>query len=124
MNHAEPAAADSSTDLKNKTLLVISSPNPKKKFIYQRLKELGSKMILMSSEANWVTKLTDGFVECDPLDEVACMAKVEEPRQDAEDRRRHHLLGKRGAAVRHARPAFRLDRPHAAGRPSTHEINT
>lgn len=78
MNHAEPVAAEPSADLKNKTLLVISSPNPKKKFIYTRLKELGSKMILMSSEANWVSKLTDGFVECDPLDEVACVAKVEE----------------------------------------------
>ena len=78
MNHAEPAVADPAADLKNKTILVISSPNPKKKFIYQRLKELGSKMILMSSEANWVSKMTDGFVECDPLDEVACVAKVEE----------------------------------------------
>ena len=78
MNHAETAAPDAPADLKTKTFLVISSPNPKKKFIYQRLKELGSKMILMSSEANWVSKMTDGFVECDPLDEVACVAKVEE----------------------------------------------
>ena len=35
-------------------------------------------MILISSEANWVSKLADGFIECDPLDEVACVAKVEE----------------------------------------------
>ena len=117
MNHAEPAVIDPAADLKNKTLLVISSPNPKKKFIYQRLKELGfSKMILMSSEANWVSKITDGFVECDPLDEVACMAKIEELVK-TEDRRRYHLLGKRGAAVRDPRAALRLDRPHAAGRP-------
>jgi D-alanine-D-alanine ligase len=79
MNHADHAVAEHpSVDLKTKTLLVISSPSPKKKFIYQRLKELGPKMILMSSEANWVSKITDGFVECDPLDEVACVAKVEE----------------------------------------------
>jgi D-alanine-D-alanine ligase len=81
MNHAEAPAAPAAAphpELKTKTLLVISSPSPKKKFIYQRLKELGPKMILMSSEANWVSKLTDGFVECDPLDEPACVAKVEE----------------------------------------------
>ncbi len=70
----EPTAAD----LKSKTLLVISSPNPKKKFIYTRLKELGPKMILLASEENWVSKLADGFLQADPLDEVACAAKVEE----------------------------------------------
>lgn len=79
MNNAEAAAPSAEpVDLKTKTFLVISSPNPKKKFIYQRMKELGAKMILVSSEANWVSKLTDGFIECDPLDEVACVAKVEE----------------------------------------------
>ncbi|MDE2491871.1 MAG: ATP-grasp domain-containing protein [Elusimicrobia bacterium] len=81
MNHAEtaaPAAEAAPSDLKSKTLLVISSPQPKKKFIYNRLKELGPKMILISSEANWVSKLADGFIEADPLDEVACAAKVEE----------------------------------------------
>lgn len=80
MNTAETAAPvePQTSDLKSKTLLVISSPQPKKKFIYTRLKELGPKMILISSEANWVSKLADGFIECDPLDEVACAAKVEE----------------------------------------------
>src|SRR5246127_489025 len=80
MNTAETAAPvePSSTDLKSKTLLVISSPNPKKKFIYTRLKELGPKMILLASEENWVSKLADGFLQADPLDEVACAAKVEE----------------------------------------------
>ncbi len=83
MNHADAAAAPApaetaSPDLRSKTLLVIASPQPKKKFIYQRLKELGPKIILIASEANWVSKLADGFIEADPLDEVACAAKVEE----------------------------------------------
>jgi D-alanine--D-alanine ligase len=80
MNTAETAqpVEPSSTDLKSKTLLVISSPQPKKKFIYTRLKELGPKMILLASEENWVSKLADGFLQADPLDEVACAAKVEE----------------------------------------------
>jgi len=80
MNTAETAAPvePTSADLKSKTLLVISSPQPKKRFIYNRLKELGPKMILLASEENWVSKLADGFIECDPLDEVACAAKVEE----------------------------------------------
>ncbi|HAZ07748.1 MAG TPA: hypothetical protein DCZ01_04310 [Elusimicrobia bacterium] len=80
MNQAEIVAPVESggSDLKSKSLLVISSPSPKKKFIYQRLKELGPKMILISSEANWLSKLADGFIEADPLDEVACTAKVEE----------------------------------------------
>jgi carnosine synthase len=80
MNHAEaPVTSDpNNSDLKTKTLLVISSPQPKKKFIYTRLKELGPKMVLISSEPNWVSKMADAFIECDPLDEVACAAKVEE----------------------------------------------
>ncbi|MBI4371258.1 MAG: ATP-grasp domain-containing protein [Elusimicrobia bacterium] len=80
MNSAEsPAAAEpAALDLKTKTLLVISSPNPQKRFIYTRLKELGPRMILISSEANWVSKLADEFIEADPLDEPACIAKVEE----------------------------------------------
>lgn len=81
MNHAEPTPAvvdGPHPDLRSKTLLVISSPQPKKRWIYHRLKELGPKTILISSEANWVSKLTDDFVEVDPLDEVAAVAKVEE----------------------------------------------
>ena len=80
MNTAETAlpVEPSSTDLKSKTLLVISSPQPKKKFIYNRLKELGPKIILLAAEENWVSKLADGFLQADPLDEVACAAKVEE----------------------------------------------
>jgi D-alanine-D-alanine ligase len=80
MNTAEttPPVEPGTADLKSKTLLVISSPSPKKKFIYTRLKELGPKMILISSEENWVSKLADGFIAADPLDEVACVAKVEE----------------------------------------------
>jgi D-alanine--D-alanine ligase len=80
MNPAEAAAPVDAAplDFKSKTLLVISSPQPRKRWIYTRLKELGPKMILIASEANWVSKLADGFIEADPLDEVACAAKVEE----------------------------------------------
>ncbi|MEK7388533.1 MAG: ATP-grasp domain-containing protein, partial [Elusimicrobiota bacterium] len=78
MNNTEPEIADPLADLKNKTLLIISSPNPTKRFIYTRLKELAPKMILMSSEANWVSKLAESHVESDPLDEVACVAKIDE----------------------------------------------
>ena len=81
MNQAETALLSpdaDGVDLKTKTLLVISSPSPKKKFIYARLKELGPKMILIASEENWVTKLADAFIQADPLDEPACIAKVEE----------------------------------------------
>ena len=79
MSQAETAPVDATTgDLKSKTLLIISSPQPKKRFIYNRLKELGPKLILIASEPNWVSKQVDGFIEADPLDEVACTAKVEE----------------------------------------------
>src|ERR1035437_6516991 len=80
MNTAETAVPvePGIPDLRTKTLLVITSPQPKKKFIYSRPKELGPKMILLASEENWVSKLADGFLQADPLDEVACAAKVEE----------------------------------------------
>lgn len=80
MNSAEAAATVDKTtaELTTKTLLVISSPQPRKKFIYNRLRELGARMILLSSEPNWVSKLTESFIEVDPLDEVACIAKVTE----------------------------------------------
>src|ERR1035437_5749671 len=80
MNTAETAVPvePGIPDLRTKTLLVITSPQPKKKFIYSRPKELGPKIILLAAEENWVSKLADGFLQADPLDEVACAAKVEE----------------------------------------------
>ena len=78
MNQADTPAAGAAAELKDKTLLVISSQSPKKRFIYNRLKELGPKMILLSSEANWVSRFADGFIEADPLDQAECLAKVED----------------------------------------------
>jgi D-alanine-D-alanine ligase len=78
--HAEPSAAasvDAHQFLKGKTLLLISSGAPTKRFIFQRLKALGAKLVLLSPETTWAARYADATVTADPLDESECLAAVE-----------------------------------------------
>ncbi len=79
MNHAETAAAaEAAHELKGKTLLLISSNAPTKRFIYQRLKALGVRIVLLSSESSWASRYADASITANTLDQSECLAKVEE----------------------------------------------
>jgi len=54
-----------STELKGKTLLVVHSGTPGKKFILQRLKKLGVKIILLNFSKNWATPIVDHLIISD-----------------------------------------------------------
>jgi D-alanine-D-alanine ligase len=71
-------AVEAANDLKGKSLLLISSPSPEKRFIFQRLKSLGPKLILLSSEPSWASRYADAFLEVPSFDSAESLAKVEE----------------------------------------------
>jgi D-alanine-D-alanine ligase len=71
-------AAEPSLELKGKTLLIISSPSPTKRFIFQRLKALGLRLVLLSSESSWASRYADAFLETDTFDHAETLSKVEE----------------------------------------------
>ncbi|MBI5622475.1 MAG: ATP-grasp domain-containing protein [Elusimicrobia bacterium] len=78
-NHPEAAStAEPGHDLKGRSLLLISSPNPTKRFIYQRLKSLGLRIVVLAPESTWVSRYADHTIIADTLDHAECAAKVEE----------------------------------------------
>lgn len=79
MNHAETVSAvETTNELKGKTLLLISSGNPTKRFIYQRLKALGVRIVVVSSEPSWATRSADAHIIANTLDQKEVLEKVED----------------------------------------------
>src|SRR5688500_1825897 len=75
--NAEPRA-EAAASLKGKTVLVVSSGSPKKRFIFQRLKALGLRVVLLTKENNWAARYADQLIEADTHDQAECIARVEE----------------------------------------------
>ncbi len=82
MQSSEAAVAETSLDLKGRSLLLISSANPTKRFIYQRLKNLGVRIVLLSPESTWVSRYADAVIQADTLDHAESIARVEEALKD------------------------------------------
>lgn len=72
------ASVDVGAELKGKSLLLISSPSPTKRFIFQRLKALGVRLTVLSCEASWASKYADDFLTADLVDHEGVIAAVEE----------------------------------------------
>ncbi len=77
MNQNGAPAAGASAELKGKTLLLISSPSPTKRFIFQRLKALGVRLVLVSSESSWASRYAEEFLAADILRQEEALARVE-----------------------------------------------
>lgn len=78
MTNAEAAATlEPLAELKGKSLLVIASPRPTKRNLFDRLKALGLKLTLAVPEGAPVTRSSDNVVAC-PLDPQEALAKLEE----------------------------------------------
>ena len=75
-------SAEASQDLKGKALLLISSAAPTKRFIYQRLKALGVRIILLSPEETWASRYADTLITADTLNHAECLSRVEEALKD------------------------------------------
>ncbi|MBI4376620.1 MAG: ATP-grasp domain-containing protein [Elusimicrobia bacterium] len=81
--HADPSAASEvAGDLKGKSLLLISSPSPTKRFIFQRLKALGVKLTLLSPEPSWAARYADVFLQANTLDAAESLSKIEDHLKD------------------------------------------
>lgn len=68
---------DASAELKGKTLLVIASNKPAKRYLYERLRALGVKLAVISSEGSSAARFADHFLSS-PLETQEALAKVEE----------------------------------------------
>ena len=62
---------------KTKTVLVVNSGAPKKRFIFQKLRSLGLRVALLQKENNWAARYADALIPADPLDRDECLAQVE-----------------------------------------------
>ncbi len=64
--------------LKGKAILFISSGNLSKRFIFQKAKNLGIKIVLLNTENNWANRYCDHLINADTYDHAAAITKVEE----------------------------------------------
>ncbi|MEK9144863.1 MAG: ATP-grasp domain-containing protein [Elusimicrobiota bacterium] len=71
-------AAENADLLKGKTLLVVGSGTVRKRFVFQKLKSLDLRLVLLNQENNWAARYADEFIEANTYDHAQCIAKVEE----------------------------------------------
>ncbi|MBI4348404.1 MAG: ATP-grasp domain-containing protein [Elusimicrobia bacterium] len=69
----EPQAA-----FKTKSILVVNSGAPKKRFIFQKLRSLGLRVTLLQKENNWAVRYADTHISADPLNHTECIALLED----------------------------------------------
>ncbi|PIQ76183.1 hypothetical protein COU78_01340 [Candidatus Peregrinibacteria bacterium CG10_big_fil_rev_8_21_14_0_10_49_24] len=64
------------TSLNGKTLLVVNTGSPKKRFIFQRLKKLGIRVVVINKEKNWAQPYVDEWILTDTYDRLAAVDAV------------------------------------------------
>ncbi|MFA6304209.1 MAG: ATP-grasp domain-containing protein [Patescibacteria group bacterium] len=62
--------------LNNHTILVVNTGSAKKKFILQRLKALGLKIVVLNKEKNWAEPFVDHWILADTFNHVEAVAAV------------------------------------------------
>jgi D-alanine-D-alanine ligase len=85
MTNAEAvvASTEPSHDLKGKSLLLITSASPTKRFLLQRLKALGLRLTIVSPDSSWAARMpVDAAVSATISDQTEVFAKVEEISKD------------------------------------------
>lgn len=63
--------------LKGKTILLINTGSPKKRFILQKLKKLGLKIIVLNKEKNWALPYADEWIITDTINHKESIQAVE-----------------------------------------------
>lgn len=64
--------------LQNKTLLIINTGSIKKRFIFQRLKRLGLKVVVLNPEKNWVQPYVNHFILADNYNHSEVIQNIKE----------------------------------------------
>ena len=78
MNTPQAFPAELSQDIRGKNLLLISSPSPTKRLIFQRLRALGARVTLLSLDNSWASRYADAFLSVNTLDAAEAVTRVEE----------------------------------------------
>ena len=64
--------------LKGKTLLVINSGFARKRFVFQRLRQLGVNIVLLNKDSNWASRYAEKVLAADTYDHEECLKAVED----------------------------------------------
>ena len=69
-------------ELKGKSLLLITSASPTKRFLLQRLKALGLRLTVVSPDSSWAARSVDAALTANISDQAEVFAKIEEHSKD------------------------------------------
>jgi D-alanine-D-alanine ligase len=76
-NNNSLSKMEDNPDLENKTLLVINSGPIKKRFILQKLKKLGLKVVVLNKDKNWATPYVDYWILADTTNHRESLSAIE-----------------------------------------------
>ncbi|MBI4054751.1 MAG: ATP-grasp domain-containing protein [Elusimicrobia bacterium] len=62
--------------LRGKSILFVNSGFSRRRFIFQRAKQLGVEIILLNKEPNWANRYADHFIQADPFQHEECLEKL------------------------------------------------
>lgn len=65
-------------EIAKKTILLINTGSPKKRFIIQRLKKLGLKVVVLNKEKNWAEHYVDHWIITDPANHSDAILAVKQ----------------------------------------------
>lgn len=72
----EPEPSKSSKTLKGKTILLVNTGSPNKRFILERLKEFGLTIVMLHREKNWAHPFVDHWIIANTYNHQECLEKV------------------------------------------------
>ncbi|OGY41210.1 MAG: hypothetical protein A2Y82_02130, partial [Candidatus Buchananbacteria bacterium RBG_13_36_9] len=64
--------------LTDKTILVVNTGTIKKRFIFQKLKKLGLKVVCLNKEKNWAASHVDYWIVADTTNQSECISALKE----------------------------------------------
>lgn len=76
-NNNSLSKMEDNPDLENKTLLVVNTGPIKKRFILQKLKKLGLKVVVLNKDKNWATPYVDYWILADTTNHRESMSAIE-----------------------------------------------
>lgn len=69
--------SEDTTELEGKTILVVNTGSIKKRFIFQKLKKLGLKVVVVNKEKNWAAPYVDNWIISDTTNHRETISSIE-----------------------------------------------
>lgn len=73
----EPNISKYNNFLSQKTILLVNTGSPKKRFILQKLKKLGLTIVVLNKEKNWAQPYIDNWILADTTNHIEAIHEVE-----------------------------------------------